>query len=127
MLIVKPNWLDLILSGKKRLEIRRGRSNKVARRIGLSASGSSTISATALFMDCHGPLSPSQWAALRPFHLVEGDDMPYGDQTCAWELDRVQVLAVPLPFCRRRGPVVWQTVVVPNSICSPCPDFRRGA
>lgn len=108
ILIIKPRWLDLILSGMKRIEVRSmGCESKIGTRIWLCASGCSMVVGFATVVASTGPLSGDEWEATRRFHCVQGPRF-YGGSTYAWWLQDVQRVA-PMPITRKRGSVIWQT------------------
>jgi hypothetical protein len=108
ILIIKPCWLDLILSGMKTLEVRAmGCSSKVGKRIWLCASGQSMVVGSAVVVASIGPLSCSEWYAMRRFHCVPGPRF-YGDRTFGWWLRDVKRV-MPVPITRKSGSVIWQT------------------
>ena len=112
VLIIKQWWLDKILDGHKTIEIRGKVVKKhIGKRIGLAASGSGAISGFAELVQCLGPLTESDWHALRPRHCVQDEVRPYGAHTYAYVLCHAQ--RVPeIPFERKRGAIIWQEVVV---------------
>ena len=108
ILIIRPEWLNRILSGEKTWEIRdKGCQSKIGRWIWLSASESSTVTGRAQVVDSRH-LSAEEWEATRLQHCVPGPRF-YGDRTHAWCLQGVRTTTAPLPFERKPGAVVWQT------------------
>ena len=110
VLIIKPEWGEKILNGEKRMEIRRNRCLKhVGKRIGLCFSGTSAVYGFVDFVANMGPLSGQEWDALRPWHCVPGDALPYGKNTCGWVMARPERLANPMRI-ERSATVIWQPV-----------------
>ena len=107
ILIIRPEWLNRILSGEKTWEIRSTACRKVGEWIWLSASQSSTVTGRAQVVDSRH-LSVEEWEATRLQHCVPGPRF-YGDRTHAWCLQGVRTTTAPLPFERKRGAVKWQT------------------
>jgi hypothetical protein len=102
--------MDKILDGEKTLEIRKFPVHKHnGKRIGLAASGTSAIFGWVEFVECLGPLSNSDWHAMRPLHCVDGP-RPYGESTYAYVLRDPQREVREIPFQRKPGSVIWQTV-----------------
>lgn len=121
VLIIRPEWLELILAGEKRWEIRGARSVKqVGQVVYLAGSGTAAISGRAMLAACHGPLSKSEWTdsfqlhrvpsgeAVHPSHRRD-DVRPYGIRTYAWELSDVQWAQHPISFARNAA-VIFQNV-----------------
>ena len=108
ILIIKPKWLEKILSGEKDLEIRGAPCcKKVGRTIELAASGTSAVYGEALVVACYGPLTPAEWEAMRARHRVTSRSLPY-KRTYAWELAVGAVHVRPKPFIRKNGAIIWQ-------------------
>jgi hypothetical protein len=74
-LIVARPWVDLLLSGEKRIEIRSIRTKK-REVIGLIAKGTKLIVGVARVVDCEGPLSVAELTDLHPAHLVPQSSLP---------------------------------------------------
>ncbi len=68
-LIIKKKWLDLIVSGKKTLEIRGSNTKKQNETIYLLESGTHRVTATAVISFTY-PISYSNWADERDKHCV---------------------------------------------------------
>jgi hypothetical protein len=120
VLIIKPEWLELILAGEKRWEIRGARHLKhVGRTVYLAASESAAISGRAMLVGCHGPLSKSEWTESFELHRVPSGELvhpshrrdvrPYGIRTYAWEFGSVQRAQHPISFTRNEA-VIFQNV-----------------
>ena len=120
VLIIKPEWLELILAGEKRWEIRGARQRKhVGRTVYLAASESAAISGRAELVACHGPLSKSEWEKSYELHRVPSGELahpshrcdvrPYGIRTYAWEFGSVQRAQHPISFTRNEA-VIFQKV-----------------
>ena len=108
ILMIRPEWLREILNGKT-YEIRgKPCPAKIGKQIFLAASESSSVSATAVVLACHGPLSKVQWEESRKYHRVPGPRL-YGECTYAWELKDVKSISPSILIKRKRGSVDWQT------------------
>lgn len=111
ILTIKPHWGDMILNSNKTYEIRRGKCEKhLGKRIGIAFSGTKRIFGFVDFVENVGPFTASTWAAARPQHLVPGDQLPYGNNTCGWRFENPERLATPIPFEFKQGAVIWQTI-----------------
>lgn len=106
ILVIKPEWLQLILNGEKTLEIRANTCRKTpGTAIFLSPSGSAKITGRAIF-DGSIPIEDDDtWALFRPQHCVPGA-RPYR-RTHAWRLSEVMHLE-NIPYAVRRGSIVWR-------------------
>ena len=103
--------MDKILNGEKTLEIRRAPICKhVGKRIGLAASGTSAIQGWVELVECLGPLSKSDWHAMRHLHCVGDTERPYGESTYAYVLRGPRREVREIPFERKCGAVIWQDV-----------------
>jgi hypothetical protein len=109
ILIIKEPWINLILDGRKSLEIRGQSTKKAMQRVFLALSGGGgLVLGSALLVCCHGPLSRREWAELKNNHCVAGDKLPYAS-TYAWELCSPQRFDVPVSYEHKQGCVVWAT------------------
>ena len=107
ILIILGCWLELILAGKKTLEIRGKMCRKqVGKTIWLCASGTGLVMGKARVTDAY-PLSERKWEATRHLHLVPGKRL-YGAKTHAWAFEDVQHVA-PVAIVRKRGSIDLQT------------------
>ena len=120
VLIIKPEWLEKILAGEKRWEIRGRRDiQHVGQVVYLAGSGTAAISGRAMLLGCHGPLSKGEWTDSFELHRVPSGELvhpshrcdvrPYGINTYAWELDSVQRAQHPISFTRNAA-VIFQNV-----------------
>lgn len=107
-LIIKPYWLDLILKGKKTLEIRGSSTSKIGEKIYLIESRGK-VKGTAV-IDKTIPLNKKLWEQLQSFHKVESSfeelleryKKPY-----AWSLTNVAILKAPFDYEKHHGAVIW--------------------
>ena len=107
ILVIVPEWCNLILDHEKTMEIRSiPCTDKVGKEIWLAMSGTSKVYGRARVKACHGPMSKSQWELFRPLHLVPGKRF-YGARTHGWELVDVRRCA-PKPIVRKNGAVIFQ-------------------
>lgn len=107
-LMLREEWLELILSGRKTWEIR-GRATAERGRIALLASGTGLVVGTCEILDVVGPLTLRE---LRANVSRLGDPggtvarLPYA-KTFAWVVGKPQRLLKPVPYRHPRGAVVW--------------------
>ena len=108
ILIIQRPWIDLILDGRKSLEVRGKFCKKERERIYLALSGGGGIILGSVeFVRSHGPLSRDEWASLATKHCVAGDALPYGSSTFAWEVAKPIRFSTPVPYHHKPGIVVW--------------------
>ena len=120
VLIIKPEWLALILEGIKTLEIRGSATSKVGEVIYLAPSGDAQLVASCCVTACYGPLGQEEWVSLRSAHCVPEAARSYGAKTHAWEFSNVQRISPPVPYVRKRGVVIWEKLspklLMPSSV-----------
>ena len=108
ILIIQEPWIDLILDGRKTLEIRGKPCKKQRERIYVALSGGGGIILGSVeFVRCHGPLSSSQWESMAQQHCVGGGKLPYGSSTYAWEMRSPIKFEEPVRYEHKQGIVVW--------------------
>lgn len=81
-------------------------NKNVGRRIWLSGSGESTVSASVDLVGCDGPLSADEFDKLRDKHLYDGP-RPY-TKTYVWKFEHVECVHPPISISHKHGCVVWQ-------------------
>ncbi len=115
-LIVKKKWLDLILSGTKTWEIRRGRCTKNLGRIYFVESGTGNVVGYANFKDNIGPLSVAEFNHGTKRSCVDKvtskTKLPYGDKTFAWVMEGARRLRSPIRIKIKPGTVIWTSVLI---------------
>lgn len=110
-LIIRQQWLDKILSGKKTWEIR-GSKTAIRGTIGLIESGSGKVVGLCEVVDCIGPLSANKFrvncarAGMRPSQATLG----WYRNTYAWVLSKPQRLNWPIHYKHPMGAVIWVTL-----------------
>jgi hypothetical protein len=108
-LIIKKKWLDLIMSGKKSLEIRSSDTKHQGERIYLLESGSHKVRGTCI-IDSTFPLSCSDWCEEADNHLV---DISYKEllkvykSPHAWVLKKIQPIDKDAYYEHKKGSVIW--------------------
>jgi hypothetical protein len=100
ILILKPEWLHLILSGHKTLEIRGSRLKAGPCLFGCGGKiyASARLGVPSLVEDV------AQWIALRKDHCVQTNDLPYR-KTYALPIKKVKQLAKEVPYVHKRGAI----------------------
>lgn len=102
VLILKKQWLDEIVVGNKRMELRGCASRKVGKTIYMMASKTDEITAKATIGDCIGPLTLEQFSTFKDMHKSQQTALPY-KKTYGWILENVQPVVPPLPHKRKQG------------------------
>lgn len=108
-LIVKREWLDLIISGKKTLEIRGSDTSKKGKKIYLLESGSGRIKAECIIKTTY-PISCLKWLKEREKHCVNDSyaelkqryKNPY-----AWVLSEVRPIEDIWYYEHPKGAIIW--------------------
>ena len=114
-LIIKKKWLDLIVSGKKTLEIRGSNTKKQNETIYLLESGTHRVIATAVISATY-PISCSDWSEERDRHCV---DISYADlkkrykTPYAWVLSKIEPIEDIWYYEHPQGAVIWVKDVQP--------------
>jgi hypothetical protein len=107
-LIVKREWLDLILSGVKTWEIRGSRTH-FRGRIGLIESGSGMVMGEAVLRGCTGPIPHNSLHFSINKHCIPADKISgiaYA-RPHAWELGEARRYRTPRPYKHPAGAVIW--------------------
>jgi hypothetical protein len=106
-LIIKQEFLDLILCGRKDWELR-GSPTNVAGAIALIQAGSGTIVGRADLDSVFGPLSLGDLKA-NASHLGcrPAEVSKYYPKTYAWVLKNAKRLKRPIPYRHPQGAVIW--------------------
>lgn len=107
-LIIKKKWLDLIMSGKKTLEIRGNKTSHVGEEIALLESGSQKIRGFCTIKEVTA-LDKGKWEAHRDRHCV---DVPWENlikrykTPYAWHLSEI-IPKEGLTYEHPKGAVIW--------------------
>ena len=107
-LLIRKEWLDLILTGRKTWEIR-GNATKKRGQIALIESGSGTVVGTCKLVDVCGPLDVRELranASKAGFEPLDIQEPPYRS-TYAWVLRSARRLPQPVPYAHPAGAVIW--------------------
>ena len=114
-LVIKKKWLDLIVSGKKTLEIRGSDTKKQNETIYLLESGTHRVVATAVISATY-PISCSDWSEEKENHCV---DISYAElkkrykNPHAWVLTDVELIEDISYYEHPQGAVIWVKNVQP--------------
>lgn len=114
-LIIKKKWLDLIIVGQKRLEIRGSDTSKVNIPIYLLESGTHRIRGKCI-INSTTLITKEYWEDNRNLHCV---DISYEDllkrykTPCAWELTDVELIDDELFYNHPKGAVIWVKNILP--------------
>lgn len=109
-LIVDQPWIDYILNGRKKWEIR-GSNTKIRGPIALIRKGSGHVVGKCELFDVKGPLTLAEMQKNLNSHRIVKNDLelvfkryptPY-----AWILKNVKPLRKPLRYDHPRGAVIW--------------------
>lgn len=114
-LIIKKKWLDLIISGKKTIEIRGSNTKNQNETIYLLESGTHRVVATAVISSTY-PVSCSDWPEERDRHCVNASyaelkkryKTPY-----AWVLSKIKPIEDIWYYEHPQGAVIWVKDVQP--------------
>lgn len=107
-LVIRQPWVDHILRGEKRWELR-SRSTTIRGPIALIQSGTGLVVGTAFLEGVIGPLVPGQFEqATEEGHVVgtELQAVAY-PKLYAWVLSGARPLPRPLPYDHPQGAVIW--------------------
>jgi hypothetical protein len=102
---IRKEWLDQILAGTKKWEIR---GSTTARRgpIALIQSKSGHVVGTCDVIDVVGPLSLAELRRNASLAGFRADELYY-QTTYAWVLGNARRLSKPVPFRHPQGAVIW--------------------
>lgn len=106
-LIIADPWIDLILDGKKRLEMR-SRHTNIRGRIGLIRKGSGLIVGDVWLSDS---VLLSKPALLKDGHCIDYEDNPELEKyNVAWVLSEPRRYCPEIPYRHPQGAVTWVKV-----------------
>lgn len=106
-LIIKEPWIDLILSNKKKWEIR-GNATTIRGKIFLIKSGTGCILGHANLVDCFS-ISTEQLQASFSMHRIPTEDVlniKYS-KPHVWVLENPIQYKTPIPYKHPKGAVIW--------------------
>ena len=116
VIILLPQWAELILDGTKTAEVR-GQNTHKRGTVLISRSGEKSIVGSVDIVDREGPVTKERFEELRELHRVDGSiqttrahatdqDIPY-KKTFIYHLKSPIRFETPIPFERKSGPVTW--------------------
>lgn len=117
-LVIKKKWIDLILSGKKTLEIRGSDTYKVGQIIYLLESGSHRVRGTCKIAESFPICASPHWNQEKNRHCV---DVPWENVIkrykvpYAWELSEVKEWEDVSYYNHPKGAVIWVKNVEPTN------------
>lgn len=104
-LIIKGKYVDLILQGSKRWEIR-SRKTLVRGRIALIKSGSGKVFGEVDLIDCMEIDLDQYNNYCKNLYGVEREKLPY-EKTYAWVLENPLVYDNPVDYSHPKGAIIW--------------------
>ena len=104
-LVIKPKWLDLILSGRKTWEIRGKRTN-VRGVVALAQSGTGHLVGEATVTNCF-ELQLADMPNHVDKHCIQDLSIVKYDQIFAWELRNAKRFLEPKCYEHKQGAVIW--------------------
>ena len=110
-LVVKKQWLDLILQGKKTWEIR-GTPTQRRGYIHFAESGSGQLRGRAKLVDCRR-LERSTFMQHQSRHRVPDVNMVKYKNIWAWILEEAEPYDAPFDYSHKQGAVIFVTVRKP--------------
>lgn len=107
-LIIKKQWLDLILNGKKSWEIR-GSKTKTRGKIELIQSGSGLVIGCCEIVDCFELNFLDFQNSINKHQIKDFNKLPY-KKTYAWVINKAQKYEAPRKYNHPKGAVIWVKV-----------------
>lgn len=106
-LIIKKEWLDLILSGKKTIEIRSSKTSCIGETIYLLESKTHLVRGTCTIQRVE-KLDETKWNETKDKHLVpcKFNQLPY-KKSYGWYLQDVTKLDKEFSYSHPKGAVIW--------------------
>lgn len=127
-LIIRKEWLDLILSGEKTIEVRGHYTSKIRVPIYLLESGTHRVRGTCMIQTVY-PISCSDWSTERENHCV---DISYHElkqrykTPHAWVLTNVEAWEDVSYYVYPKGAVIWVKNVEPSDEMADNERLRYG-
>ena len=100
ILVLRRNWLDLILAGEKTIEVRGVRLNAGTYLLGCKSKAYGRVRFGAAFE----VRNDVEWRRLHPKHLVKSRSRPY-KRTWAMPIESIQQFETQVPYLHPRGAV----------------------
>jgi hypothetical protein len=108
-LLIRPQWIELILRGQKIWEMRSRRTH-IRGKIGLIRQGSGLVLGTASLIDCRPALTRDDYMRYRDKHAIPEsmlDEVMAKRWVFPWVLSDVRPLPKPVPYLHGSGPVTF--------------------
>lgn len=114
-LIIKKEWLDLIIEGKKTLEIRGSDTKHKNEKIYLLESGSHKVRGTCIIEDTY-PISSADWyvySSEKNQHCIDTSKVSYEDllkrykNPYAWVLKDIIPINYDCNYEYKKGSIIW--------------------
>jgi hypothetical protein len=108
-LIIRPPYIDYILSGRKTWEMR-STVIRMRETIALIRKGSKRIEGIVDLVDCLGPFTYDQMLANQSNHMISTSDLAnpkFAMWNHAWVLNNVRPLRNPVPYTHVSGQQQW--------------------
>lgn len=108
-LIIKKKWLDLIMSGKKTLEIRGCDTHKLNEPIYLLESGTHLVRGICIIVSSH-LMTYQNWEKFKNLHCVNLSFLELNKHyhtAYGWELKDVKPVKETLYYKHPKGAVIW--------------------
>ena len=116
VLVVQRPWIEWLLDGTKRLEIRRTACRKpLGTTVYLSESGTGAVQGSVRFEGSFAIPDASAWEALRDEHRVPDAQPSYGAATHAWRFAHPVRLPTPQPYVVKPGAIIWRKFRPPEA------------
>lgn len=111
-LLIRPQWIELILEGTKTWEMR-SQPTRVRGRIGLIRQGSGLVVGTANLIDSRPALTRDDYMRYQDKHAIPEsmlDEVMAKPWVFPWVLSDVRRLPKPVPYKHGSGPVIFITL-----------------
>lgn len=108
-LVIKKEWLDLIIAGKKTIEVRGSRTSHLNETIYLCESGTHKVRDTCKIVDCK-EVTPLSWYQEYSKHLVNISLNSLKDRYKKphfWLLSKVKPIKEEIYYKHPNGAVIW--------------------
>lgn len=118
-LIIKKKWIDLILSGKKTIEIRGHDTHKLGKEIYLLESGSRRVRGTCKIVSSK-LITYQNWDKLKEKACLDISLTELNQKyhtAYAWELTEVEPIKTTWYYNHPKGAVIWVKDVNPFYMC----------
>jgi hypothetical protein len=110
-LIIKPKWVDLILSGEKTIEVRGSKTN-IRGEISIIKSGSKQIYGTVELFHCV-ELNKRNFEIWKDRHKLEisyDELLKIYPKPYAWCFTNIRKFGLPIEYEHKQGCVIWVNI-----------------